>query len=160
MLSCFSRVRFFGTLWTVAHQAPLSMEFSRQEFWSGLPCPPPGDLPNPGIESRSPPLQVDSLLFEPPGKPRILERVAHPFSRESSWPRNRTGISWIAGGFFISWATREALIFIISVKLRNFHIISNQDNKVYLLLAIFLHRLKEKLKISDDYLYIHIKKRL
>ena len=51
------------------HQAPLSTGFSRQEYWTGLPCPPPGDLPNPGIESRSPALQADSLLPEPPGKP-------------------------------------------------------------------------------------------
>ena len=48
--------------WTVAHQAPLSMRFSRQEYWSGLPCPPPGDLPNPGIKPRSLTLQADSLL--------------------------------------------------------------------------------------------------
>ena len=53
MLSCFSRVQFFVTPWTVARQAPLSMEFSRQEYWSGLPCPPPGDLPEPGIEPTS-----------------------------------------------------------------------------------------------------------
>ena len=51
--SCFSRVRFFATLWTVAHQAPLSMGFPRQEYWSALPCPPPGDLPDPGIEPTS-----------------------------------------------------------------------------------------------------------
>ena len=50
MLSCFSHVQLLATLWTVAHQAPLSMGFSRQEHWSGLPCPPPGDLPDPGIE--------------------------------------------------------------------------------------------------------------
>ena len=49
------------TPWTVALQAPLSMEFSRQEYWSGLPFPPPGDLPAPGIEPVSPALQVDSL---------------------------------------------------------------------------------------------------
>ena len=47
----------------------LSMGFSRQEYQSGLPCPPPGELPNPGIEARSPTLQADSLLSEPPGKP-------------------------------------------------------------------------------------------
>ena len=58
------------TLWTVACQAPLSMEFSRQEYWSGLPCPPPGDLPNPGTKPRCPALQADSLPSEPPGKPR------------------------------------------------------------------------------------------
>ena len=59
----------YVTPWTVAHQASQSMEFSRQEYWSGLPCPSPGDLPNPGIKPRSPALQVDSLLSEPPGKP-------------------------------------------------------------------------------------------
>ena len=53
--------------WPVAFQAPLSMGFSRQESWSGLPCPPPGDLPNPRTEPRSPALQADSLLSEPPG---------------------------------------------------------------------------------------------
>ena len=55
-------------LGTVAHQDPLSMEFSRQEYWSGLPCLPPGDLSDPGIEPGSPALQADSLLSEPPGK--------------------------------------------------------------------------------------------
>ena len=57
------------TLWTVARQAPLSMEFSRQEYWSGLPFPSPGDLPHPGIKLGSPELQADSLLSEPPGEP-------------------------------------------------------------------------------------------
>ena len=55
---------------TVACQASLSMRFSRQEYWSGWPCPPPGDLPNPGIEPRSPTLQVDSVPSEPPEKPK------------------------------------------------------------------------------------------
>ena len=49
MLSCLSHVRLFATLWIVACQAPPSMEFSRQEYWGGLSCPPPGDLPDPGI---------------------------------------------------------------------------------------------------------------
>ena len=53
VLCCFSHVWLFGTPWTVARQAPLSMGFSRQEYWSGLPCPPPGDLPVPGIEPAS-----------------------------------------------------------------------------------------------------------
>ena len=61
----------FETPWTVAPQAPPSMGFSRQEYWSGLPFPSPGDLPNPGIESRSPVLQADALTSEPPGKPHI-----------------------------------------------------------------------------------------
>ena len=68
-LTLFSPVRLFATPWTVAHQAALSMGFSRQEYWSGLPCPPLGSLPNPGMEPRSPAWQVDSLLSEPPGKP-------------------------------------------------------------------------------------------
>ena len=65
-------VQFFGTPCTVARQAPLSMGFSRQEYWSGLPSPSPGYLPNPGIEPAfpvSPALQADSLRIEPPGKP-------------------------------------------------------------------------------------------
>ena len=61
MLSHFSHVRLFATLWIVVRQAPLSMGFSRQEYWSGLPFPSPGDLPNLGIEPRSPVLQADSL---------------------------------------------------------------------------------------------------
>ena len=68
-----SRVRLFATPWTVTHQAPPSMGFSRQEYWSGLPFPSPGDLPNPGVKVRSPGLQADSLLPEPPGKPQHLQ---------------------------------------------------------------------------------------
>ena len=63
----FSRVRLFATPWTVAYQAPPSMGFSRQECWSGLPFPSPGDLPDPGIEPGSPALQADALPSEPPG---------------------------------------------------------------------------------------------
>ena len=66
LLSC---VQPFGTPWTLALQAPLFIQFSRQEYWSGLPFPSPGDLPNPGIEPGSPTLQADSLPSEPPGKP-------------------------------------------------------------------------------------------
>ena len=58
-----------ATPWTVALQAPLSMGFFRQEYWSGLPCPSPGNLPNPGIEPVSPALLADSVPSEPPGKP-------------------------------------------------------------------------------------------
>ena len=66
-----SRVRLFLTPWTVARQAPLSMGFFRQEYWSGLPCPPPGDLPNPGVDPsllHLLHLQVGSLPTVPPGK--------------------------------------------------------------------------------------------
>ena len=72
-----SHVQLFVTPWTVAHQAPLSdqaapsMEFSRQEYWSGLPFPFPGDLPDSGTEPVSPALQTDALPSEPLGKPLI-----------------------------------------------------------------------------------------
>ena len=69
-----SHVQLFATPWTVAYQAPPSMEFSRQEYWSGLPFPSPGDLPDPGIEPRSPTFQADALTSEPPGKPKIAGR--------------------------------------------------------------------------------------
>ena len=63
-----SHVQLFATPWTVAYQAPQSMEFSRQEYCSGLPFTFPGDLPDPGIEPGSPTLQKDALPSEPPGK--------------------------------------------------------------------------------------------
>ena len=58
---CVTRVWLFATPWTIARQAPLSMKFSRQDYWSGLPFLSPGDLPDPGIEPRSPAVQADSL---------------------------------------------------------------------------------------------------
>ena len=67
-----SRVRLFVTPWTVAYQTPPSMGFSRQEYWSGLPFPSPGDLPDPGIEPRSPALQADPLTSEPPDLPIVI----------------------------------------------------------------------------------------
>ena len=84
MLGRFSCVRFFATPWTVAHQAPLFMGFSRQEYWSGLPFPFPGDLPDPGIKPRSLSLQADSLLSEPSGKPQGT-RIGKQKSLISSW---------------------------------------------------------------------------
>ena len=112
-----SRVQLFATTWTVAYQAPQCMKFSRQEYWSGLPFPSPGDLPHPGIEPRSPTLQADALLSEPPGN------FYGPHWLYSPWnsPGQNTGmgisflqgifpteVSCIAGRFFTSWATREA----------------------------------------------------
>ena len=82
------RVQLFATLWTVGHQAPLSMGFSRQEYSSGLPHFLPGDLPNPGIEPASPALQVDSLPTEPP------------------WKREFVAVGII---FLIGWLEREQL---------------------------------------------------
>ena len=87
LLSC---VQLFVTPWTVAHQARLSMGFPRQKYWSGLPCPSPGDLPDPVIKPGSPALQADSLPPEPPGKPsRTLFQLI-------------LGITWEAGAFHIS----------------------------------------------------------
>ena len=79
-VNSLSRFRLFATPWTVGHQAPRSMGFSRQEYWSGLPFPSPGDLPDPGIqgsdsviETSSSALQADALTSESPGKPQILQ---------------------------------------------------------------------------------------
>ena len=85
--------------------------FSRQEYWSGLPCPPPGDLPNPGIEPRSPTLQADSLPPEPSGKPKNTGVGSLSLLQGSSWPRNQTRVACIAGWFITSWATQEAHIY-------------------------------------------------
>ena len=93
-LSC---VRPIVTPWTVACQALLSMEFSKQEYWNGLLCPPPGDLPNPGIKPRSPTLQVDSLPSEPPGTPtpslQQLKKcqISEMFPGIGSSPLRKTG---------------------------------------------------------------------
>ena len=89
MLSHFSHVQLFATLWTEAHQAPLTMEFSRQEYWRVLPCPPPGDLPNPGLEPESPALPVDSLPTEPSGKPITLHYY-HAIHLQYHYPFDKT----------------------------------------------------------------------
>ena len=93
MLSHFSHLRLFATLRTVAHQAPLSMGFSRQEYWSGLPCPPPGD-PDPGIEPVSPvssALQADSLPLSHWGSPSFYMSLFKMFSLYKSINHNRLG---------------------------------------------------------------------
>ena len=86
-------VRLFMTLWAVAYQAPPSMEFYRQEYYSGLPFPSPGNLPDPRIEPGSPALQADTLLSEPPGKPdgfwifRSLLLIAELREERKIWAR-------------------------------------------------------------------------
>ena len=108
----------YPTLWDpmescltlLACQAPLSMEFSRWESWSGLPCLPARDLPNPGINPGLPHYRRILYQLSHKGNPRILEWVAYPFSTGSSWPRNWTGVSCIAGGFFTNWAIREPTV--------------------------------------------------
>ena len=71
-MKSLSHVRLFVTPWTVAHQAPPSMGFSKQDYWSGLPFPSPGDLPNPRIK---PALQAEALTSEPPGKPKQIIHI-------------------------------------------------------------------------------------
>ena len=97
-----SHVRLFASPWTIQ-----SMEFSRTEYRSGSPFPSLGNLPNPGIQPRSPTLQAHSLPAESKGKPKNTGVGSYPFSSRSSWPRNQTGVSCIAGGFFTNWAIRE-----------------------------------------------------
>ena len=85
------------------------MELSRPDYWSRLPLPSPGDPPNPGIEPRSPTLQVDSLSDEPQGKPKNTGMGSLSFLRGSSWSRNLgQRISYKEGRFFTNWAIREA----------------------------------------------------
>ena len=72
MLSCFSCVQLSATPWTVGHQAPLSVGFSRQEYWSGVPYPPPRDLPNPVIEPLCPALAGRFFTTVPPRKPLFI----------------------------------------------------------------------------------------
>ena len=76
LLSCFSHVQLFVSLWTIAHQAFLSMGFPRQEYWSRLPFPSPGELPNPGIKLVSPALQMDSLPLSHLGGKKKWSEVA------------------------------------------------------------------------------------
>ena len=108
----------FATPWPVACQAPLSMEFSRQEYWNGLPFPFPGDLPNPGIEPGL--LHCRWILYQLNHKesPRILEWVAYPFPRRSSLPRSWTRVSCIVGGFFTSWAMNGEILKAFLLRLR------------------------------------------
>ena len=78
--SSLSRVRLFATPWTVAYQAPLSVGFSRQEYWSGLPFPSPGDLPNPGIEPRSPALHAKSMFLQVAKSLQLYPTLSEPMS--------------------------------------------------------------------------------
>ena len=80
-----SRVRLFATPWTVAYQASPAMGFSRQEYWSGLPFPSPGDLPDLGIEPGSPALEAGTLTSEPPGKPTLAKVLSNLTNGRTLW---------------------------------------------------------------------------
>ena len=89
-----SHVQLFATSWTIACQAPLSVGFSRQGYWSGFPCPPPGDLPKPRIKPRS----SGSLSIEPPGEPNLQPRpLPNPHSRTCHYPLSfpRSYLCWM-----------------------------------------------------------------
>ena len=92
VLSHFSHVQLFATSWTVAHPAPLSMRFSRHGYWSGLPCPPQGDLPDPGIKpfSQSNPALTDEFFtpLAPPGNPISLQGPGKPGEMAQIPPQN------------------------------------------------------------------------
>ena len=87
-MKSLSRFWLFATPWTVAYQNPPSMGFSRQEYWSGLPFPSPGDLPDPGIEPPSPALQADAFPSEPPGKSWWISLVSEPEWNKQKWMRS------------------------------------------------------------------------
>ena len=96
----------FETPWTVAHQAPLSMRFPKQEYWNGLPFPSPRDLPNPGVEPTSPVLAGKFFTTQPPGKPILpviypqtqpLQRMTSVFPREVSKANLQGTTGWIPG---------------------------------------------------------------
>ena len=101
-----SRVWLSATQWTVACQAPLSMEFSKQEYWSGKLFPSPGIFPTQRSNSGLPHCGWILYLLNNQGSPRKLEWVAFLFCRGSYWPRDWTSVSCIAGRFFTSWATK------------------------------------------------------
>ena len=119
LLSCFNRVWLFATPWTVAHQAHFSLSFSRPEYWSRLPSPPPGDPLDPGFKSTSPvipALQVESLPTEPPGKPLIsipVFNIPLGTSRPSGVSLESTQL-WLAcihlRSPIVSWGTNPCLI--------------------------------------------------
>ena len=93
-----SLIRLFATPWTVGHQTPLSMRFSRQEYWSGLPFPSPGDLPDPRIEPRSPALQADALPSESPGRLLTLDCAQIDCVKLLEKHSNRLPTAWCIAG--------------------------------------------------------------
>ena len=110
VLSNFSCVRLCVTLWTVVHQAPLSMGLLQAQILEWVACPLPGDLLNPGIKPTSPPLQADSLPSEPPWRPKNTGVGSHSLLQEIFPTQELNQVSCIAGGFFTIWATRETQI--------------------------------------------------
>ena len=112
-----SRVWLFATPWNIAYWAPPSMGFSRQEYWSGLPFPSPGDLPNPGIKTRSPALPVDALPSETQGKSPSRSLISAFYNmlfffggKRQCWALldTRLAFSWV----LCAWPSATSLIFL------------------------------------------------
>ena len=119
VVQSLNRVQLFVTLWTVAHQAPLSMGFSRQEYFSGLPCPPPGDLPDPGIEPASvasPALAGRFFTTEPPGKLTCIQMpLSYPILHNKSFALSsglkKFGLAPLVVFFFLFFFLRYKFFF-------------------------------------------------
>ena len=118
-MKLLSHVRLFATPWTIAYQAPPSMGFSRQEYWSGLSFPSPGHLPNPGIEHRSPALQTDTLPSEPPGKPKWRINWLLPYFFRAVFPeliKRRSLILSSSVGTWIKLKLTALMLWTVSLK--------------------------------------------
>ena len=125
-MKLLSHVRLFASPWTVAHQAPPSMEFSRQEYWSGLPFPSPGDLPDPGIEARSPTLWTDALPSEPPGNqpenPKDLIKKLLELTNSLTFHN----IKWIPKILLFLYNNKK----VSEIKIKHFHWQCIKNNKI------------------------------
>ena len=146
VLSRFSRVRLFATLWTVARQAPLSLGSPRQEYWSGLPCPPPGVLPHPGMEpvsTPSPALQVNSLPLSLWGSPIEELKINAGVTFSMAQWENYWIITW-----FCSLVTKE------EARLQYF---PRKTGKLHTWLSSRKDywRSKQHSKMGDKVLYLH-----
>ena len=112
----FSHARLFAAPWIVAHQAPLSVRFSRQEYWSELPCPPSWDLPDPGIKPTFPPLQADSLPLSPLGSLKSSYRLTEKLMGKYRVPLySPTPVSFsnILLSCSIMWSITDPLLFFL-----------------------------------------------
>ena len=136
-----SRVQLFATPWTIAYQGPLSMGFSWQEYWSGLPFPSPGDLPKPGIAPGSPPLRADALPSEPPEKPfSYLEPVCWSMSSSNRCFLTCIQISQEAGQvIWYSHLFQNFPQFIVIHTVKGFGIVNKAEIDVFLELSCFFN---------------------
>ena len=132
-LSHFSHVWLCATLWTVAHQAPLSIGFSRQAYWSGSPCSPPGDLSDPGIKPMSPALQVASLPLSHRGSP---------------WACLKPPLGLISDLLRSAHITPSWIYYLILTNINRFTVISSLCNSVYFM--YFKRVIKESLESQRD----------